>query len=63
VSWRVLGEGGSWKVVDVQASGIWLAITEQQDFVSTIDNHGGDIDVLIAQLKAQIQQKQASRGQ
>ncbi len=63
VSWRVLGEGDSWKVIDVQAGGIWLAITEQQDFVSTIDNHGGDIDVLIAQLKSQIQQKQASRGQ
>jgi phospholipid transport system substrate-binding protein len=62
VAWRVLGEDGAWKVIDVQASGIWLGITEQQDFVSTIDNHGGDIDALIAQLKAQIQQKQASRG-
>jgi len=37
-------------VVDVQVSGVWLAITQQQDFVSTIDNAGGKIDVLIAQL-------------
>ena len=28
-------------------SGVWLAITQQQDFVSTIDNNGGKIDVLI----------------
>lgn len=51
VSWRVLGAGGSWKVVDVQIRGVWLAITQQQDFVSTIDNAGGDIGVLIAQLQ------------
>lgn len=51
VSWRVLGSGGSWKVVDVQVSGVWLAITQQQDFVSTVDNAGGNIDVLIGQLQ------------
>jgi phospholipid transport system substrate-binding protein len=51
VSWRVLGGGASWKVVDVQFKGIWLAITQQQDFVSTIDNAGGNIDVLINQLQ------------
>jgi phospholipid transport system substrate-binding protein len=55
VSWRVLGGGGAWKVVDVQFKGIWLAITQQQDFVSTIDNAHGDIDVLIAQLRRDAQ--------
>jgi phospholipid transport system substrate-binding protein len=54
VNWRVLGEGGGWKVVDVQVKGVWLAITEQQDFVSTIDNAGGNIDVLIGQLQKQV---------
>jgi phospholipid transport system substrate-binding protein len=58
-SWRVLGSGNSWKVVDVQVSGIWLAITQQQDFVSTIDNAGGNIDVLISQLEKQVQQQSA----
>lgn len=51
VSWRVLGGGANWKVVDVQFKGIWLAITQQQDFVSTIDNAGGNIDVLTNQLQ------------
>ncbi len=51
VSWRVLGGGAQWKVVDVQFKGVWLAITQQQDFVSTIDNAGGDLGVLIAQLQ------------
>lgn len=52
VLWRVMGSGASWKVVDVQVSGVWLAITQQADFVSTLDNAGGDIDVLIARLQA-----------
>ena len=57
VAWRVIGGGSSWKVVDVQVKGIWLAITQQQDFVSTIDNAGGNVDVLINQL----QQRNQSR--
>jgi phospholipid transport system substrate-binding protein len=56
ISWRVLGAGGAWKVVDVQFKGVWLAITQQQDFVSTIDNAHGDVDVLIAQLRREAQQ-------
>jgi phospholipid transport system substrate-binding protein len=60
-SWRVLGGGSSWKVVDVQVSGIWLAITQQQDFVSTIDNAGGNVNVLIAQLQKQVDQDTAAR--
>jgi phospholipid transport system substrate-binding protein len=51
VAWRVLGSPGSFKVIDVQTSGVWLAITLQQDFVSTIDNARGDISVLIARLQ------------
>lgn len=60
-SWRVLGGGASWKVVDVQVAGIWLAITQQQDFVSTIDNAGGNVDLLIAQLEKQVQQQAGAR--
>ena len=45
-------------MVDVQVKGVWLAITQQQDFVSTIDNHGGNIDVLIKQLIADAAKQQ-----
>ena len=55
VNWRVIrGADGRYKAVDVQVQGVWLAITEQQDFVSlTLDNHNGDINVLINQLRRQ----------
>ena len=52
VAWRVLGAPGTFKAVDIQARGVWLAITLQQDFVSTTDNAGGDIEVLITRLEA-----------
>jgi len=59
VAWRVLAEGGGWKVVDVQVDGVWLAITQQQDFVSTVDNAGGNIQLLIDQLKRQVAKDEA----
>ena len=52
VLWRVLRDAqGNWRVVDVQAQGVWLAVVEQQDFTSTLANHNGDINVLINQLR------------
>ena len=61
VRWRVLQTGAGWKVVDVEVKGVWLAITEQQDFVSTVDNAGGNINVLIAQLQKLNQDTAAAR--
>lgn len=53
VQWRVINDNGGWKVVDVNVAGVWLAVTQQQDFVSTLDNNRGDINVLIRQLRQQ----------
>jgi phospholipid transport system substrate-binding protein len=50
-SWRVIGGGGAWKIIDLEFEGVWLGITQQQDFVSTVDNAGGDVNVLISQLE------------
>jgi phospholipid transport system substrate-binding protein len=58
VRWRVIrDQRQQWRVVDVEVVGIWLAITQQQDFVSTIDNAGGNINVLINQLRSQVNQR------
>jgi phospholipid transport system substrate-binding protein len=55
VQWRVIrDQAGQWRVVDVQVAGVWLAITQQQDFVATVDNAGGNINVLINQLRSQL---------
>jgi phospholipid transport system substrate-binding protein len=55
VNWRLLQGPQGWKVVDVQAQGVWLAVVEQQDFTSTLANSNGNIDVLISQLRRQVQ--------
>lgn len=52
VNWRLLKGAAGWKVVDVQAQGVWLAVVQQQDFTSTLANHNGDIETLIRQLQA-----------
>jgi phospholipid transport system substrate-binding protein len=57
VAWRVLGSGSDRKVVDLEDAGVWLSITQQQDFVSTIDNNGGRVDALISQLEKLTQQQ------
>ncbi len=63
VRWRVLRDNRQqWRIVDVEVAGIWLAITQQQDFVATIDNAGGNINVLINQLRSQAAQQQARAG-
>ena len=62
VKFGVLNGPGGWKIVDVEVSGVWLAITQQQDFVSTIDNAGGNVDALIAQLEKQVQQQNGARS-
>jgi phospholipid transport system substrate-binding protein len=61
VGWRVMNNGSGWKIVDVEVAGIWLAITQQQDFVSTIDNAHGDVNVLIAQLQNDVKRHEAAR--
>jgi phospholipid transport system substrate-binding protein len=61
VGWRVMGGPGAWKVVDIEAQGVWLAITQQQDFVSTVDNAHGDVGVLINRLKSDVQRAGAPK--
>ena len=62
VNWRVLKGPDGWKIVDVQAQGVWLAVVEQQDFTSTLANANGNIDVLINQLRTQVASGTARRG-
>ena len=55
VKWRVMRGPNGWKVVDVQAQGVWLAVVEQQDFTSTLANANGNIEVLTNQLRRQVE--------
>lgn len=50
VNWRLRRDAGSWKVIDVQARDLWLAIEQRAQFAAELDQSGGDIDALVASL-------------
>lgn len=50
VRWRVINRNGTWRVVDVQAFGLWLAIEQRAQIAAILDQNGGSIDDVIASL-------------
>ena len=56
VRWRVLNRGGNYQVVDValNADGnlIWLAIEQQAQFLSILDQNNGSVDALITKIES-----------
>ena len=52
VDWRVSDRGGRIEVVDLIIEGISLAATQREEISAMLDKRGGDIDVLIADLRA-----------
>lgn len=50
VRWRVINRDGVWKVVDVQAFGLWLAIEQRAQIAAILDRNGASIDDVIASL-------------
>jgi phospholipid transport system substrate-binding protein len=59
VRWRLARSGRAWKVQDVEVRGIWLAVVQQQDYVSTLDAAGGNLNVLINQLRGEVARQNA----
>lgn len=65
VRWRVLNRGGTYQVVDValNAEGnlIWLAIEQQAQFLSILDQNNGSVDALIAKIDSMTDELVAQR--
>ena len=65
VRWRVLNRGGQYQVVDValNAEGnlIWLAIEQQAQFLSILDQNNGSVDALIAKINSMTEELVAQR--
>lgn len=56
VRWRVLNRNGEYQVVDVALSAdgnlIWLAIEQQAQFLSILDQNNGSVDALVSKIDA-----------
>ena len=65
VRWRVLNRGGKYQVVDValNAEGnlIWLAIEQQAQFLSILDQNNGSSDALIKKINSMTDELIAQR--
>lgn len=65
VRWRVLKRNGQYQVVDValniDGNLIWLAINQQDQFLSILDQSNGSANALISKLESMTRQVQSSR--
>lgn len=52
VTWRIVKRGGGYKIFDVNVDGIWLATTQKTNFVTVLKKNKGDINALLAYLRA-----------
>lgn len=51
ISWRLRkSRDGVWRVVDIQAQGLWFAIEQRAQFQAQLDANGGRLDQLVASL-------------
>ena len=48
VRWRFLKIDGRWKVIDIQISGVWLAIEQRAQVAALFDRHDSDLDAVLA---------------
>lgn len=55
VAWRVRGKPGAYKIVDVIVEGISMAQTQKSEFASFIQQNGGKLDALFAEMRKRIQ--------
>jgi phospholipid transport system substrate-binding protein len=43
LDWRVAGEGGGYKILDIDVEGVSMALTERQEISSAIERNGGTV--------------------
>jgi phospholipid transport system substrate-binding protein len=51
VNWRVRKHGDGYKIVDIVAEGISIAVTLRSEYVSVLKRNGGDVDALTQVLR------------
>ena len=54
VDWRLSQIGGDYKILDIVAEGVSLAITYRQEYASVVSQAGGNVDALTDQLKTKV---------
>ncbi len=59
VDWRLVNDGGAYKITDVIVDGVSMLVTQRSEFASVIQRHGGQVQGLIELMR----EKTASAAQ
>ena len=51
LDWRVAGDGGDMRIIDLIIEGVSLRTTHRSDFASAIQSNGGTVDALLSLLR------------
>ncbi|EKE77353.1 MULTISPECIES: phospholipid-binding protein MlaC [Oceanibaculum] len=54
VTWRLLGQGKDFKIVDVVVEGVSMSVTQRSDFASVIQSGGGNIEALLKVMRERL---------
>lgn len=54
VNWRLIKDGESYKILDVNIVGAWMSIEQQSQFASIINRNGGKAESIIGHLQDQL---------
>ena len=57
VEWRVRGEPGSYRIIDVVVEGISMVITQRSAFASVIQRSGGRVSGLLSELRKRAERR------
>jgi len=57
IDWRVRERNGHFKILDVIGEGISMALTLRAEYASAIKNSGGQVEDLVARLRAQVERE------
>lgn len=52
IEWRLTRYGGTYKINDVVVDGVSMAVTQRSEFSSVIQRNGGEVEGLLAELRA-----------
>ena len=55
IDWRVRRRDGGYRIVDVVAEGISIAVTLRSEYTAVLKQNGGNIDALVRKLRAMIE--------
>ncbi|MBI4184783.1 MAG: ABC transporter substrate-binding protein [Proteobacteria bacterium] len=56
VDWRVRDAAGGFKIIDVVAENLSMALSQRDDFSSVIQRYGGEVDGLLREMREKIEQ-------